>query len=157
MKEILKKLSIQDLEVLKKQSDNDLESNLIYGTILLILYIDRSANLFELISVFNKEKLYFEKNKIKNRRNRLPNLDILIKNADTIVSNLLEESDSSFYFIEKSLNRSDIYRDRMVLNILVEKFYSDEFSELYYSIKNEQCKKFILRIVEELKLKKSNL
>ncbi|MEG0069272.1 hypothetical protein [Cetobacterium sp.] len=151
MKELLKEISAKYIEILKKQSPEDKESNVIYGKILDILKDNPNLNLFGLLDELNKGKTFYEKNKVRNRRDRISNLEILIKNANTMVDNILNEDDESFHFVEKSLNRSDIYRDRMVLNILLDEFYSPELHEVYFTIKNDQCKKFILELVDRLR------
>ena len=38
------------------------------------------------------------------------------------MDNLLEDDEESLRKIERSLNRSDIYRDRMVMNILLDRY-----------------------------------
>ncbi|WP_297595900.1 hypothetical protein [uncultured Cetobacterium sp.] len=151
MKELLKEISTKYIEILKNQSPEDKESNIIYGKILDVLKDKPDLNLFALLDELNKGKTFYEKNKVRNRRDRISNLEILIKNANTMVDNILNEDEESFHFIEKSLNRSDIYRDRMVMNILLDEFYSPEFHEVYFTIKNDQCKKFILELIERLK------
>ncbi|MEG1582561.1 MAG: hypothetical protein RR344_01295 [Cetobacterium sp.] len=151
MKELLKEISTKYIEILKKQSPEDKESNVIYGKILDILKDNPNLNLFGLLDELNKGKTFYEKNKVRNRRDRISNLEILIKNANTMVDNILNEDEDSFHFVEKSLNRSDIYRDRMVLNILLDEFYSPELHEVYFTIKNDQCKKFILELVDRLR------
>ncbi|MBC2851564.1 hypothetical protein H5J22_09195 [Cetobacterium sp. 8H] len=151
MKELLKEISTKYIEILKKQSPEDKESNVIYGKILDILKDNPNLNLFGLLDELNKGKTFYEKNKVRNRRDRISNLEILIKNANTMVDNILNEDDESFHFVEKSLNRSDIYRDRMVLNILLDEFYSPELHEVYFTIKNDQCKKFILELIDRLR------
>ncbi|MGL4971171.1 MAG: hypothetical protein ACRDB6_06825 [Cetobacterium sp.] len=151
MNDILVKISKKYMVTLEKQSPDDKESNVIYGKMLQILEKNPELNLFGLLEELNKGKTFYEKNKVRNRRDRLTNLDIMIKNANTIVDNLLEEDEESFRKIERSLNRSDIYRDRMVMNILLAEFPSAEFHEVYYTIKNDQCKKFLLEVVSELR------
>lgn len=151
MKELLKEISTKYIEILKKQSPEDKESNVIYGKILDILKDNPNLNLFGLLDELNKGKTFYEKNKVRNRRDRISNLEILIKNANTMVDNILNEDEDSFHFVEKSLSRSDIYRDRMVLNILLDEFYSPELHEVYFTIKNDQCKKFILEFVDRLR------
>lgn len=151
MNEILVKISKKYMVALEKQSPEDKESNIIYGKILNILEKNPELNLFGLLEELNKGKKFYEKNKVRNRRDRLTNLDIMIKNANTIVDNLLEEDEESLRRIERSLNRSDIYRDRMAMNILLAEFPSHELHEVYYTIKNDQCKKFLLEVVSEIR------
>ncbi|MGL5638813.1 MAG: hypothetical protein ACRCW7_05670, partial [Cetobacterium sp.] len=146
MNDILIKISKKYMVTLEKQSPEDKESNVIYGKILNILEKNPELNIFGLLGELNKGKTFYEKNKVRNRRDRLTNLDIMIKNANTIVDNLLEEDEESLRRIERSLNRSDIYRDRMVMNILLAEFPSHELHEVYYTIKNDQCKKFLLEV-----------
>lgn len=157
MQEILKKVSDKYIEILKNQTPDSKESNVIYGKILHVLEKNPSLNLFGLLEELNKGKTFYEKNKVRNRRDRLTNLEIIIKNANTIVDNLLEEDNESLKKIERSLNRSDIYRDRMVLNILLSEFPSKELHEVYYTIKNEQCKKFISDIINLIRSKESHV
>ncbi|MGL5377972.1 MAG: hypothetical protein ACRDAT_06760 [Cetobacterium sp.] len=152
MNEILVKISNEYIVTLEKQSPEDKESNVIYGKMLNILERDPELNLFGLIQELNKGTTYYDKNKVRNRRDRLTNLEILIKNANTIVDKLLEDDEEeNLRIIERSLNRSDIYRDRMVMNILLLEFPSNEFREVYYTIKNDQCKKFLFRVLEEIR------
>ena len=154
MNDILIKISEKYMKNLKNQSPEDKESNIIYGKILNILEKDPTVNLFGLLTELNKGKTFYEKNKVRNRRDRLTNLDILIKNANTIVDNLLEDDEESLRKIERSLNRSDIYRDRMVMNILLAEFPSPQFHDVYYTIKNDQCKKFLLEVIDEIRKSK---
>ncbi|MGL4867054.1 MAG: hypothetical protein ACRCZO_07340 [Cetobacterium sp.] len=152
MNEILVKISKEYIVTLEKQSPEDKESNVIYGKMLNILERDPELNLFGLIQELNKGTTYYDKNKVRNRRDRLTNLEILIKNANTIVDKLLEDDEEeNLRIIERSLNRSDIYRDRMVMNILLLEFPSNELREVYYTIKNDQCKKFLFRVLEEIR------
>ncbi|MDX8336174.1 hypothetical protein [Candidatus Cetobacterium colombiensis] len=151
MNDILIKISKKYRENLQGQRPEDKESNIIYGKILNLLEKDPTLNLFGLLTELNKGKTFYEKNKVRNRRDRLTNLDILIKNANTIVDNLLEEDEESLRKVERSLNRGDIYRDRMAMNILLTEFPSPEFHDVYYTIKNDQCKKFLLELVEEIR------
>ena len=151
MNDILIKISEKYIKNLKNQSPEDKESNIIYGKILNILEKNPELNLFGLLTELNKGKTFYEKNKVRNRRDRLTNLEILIKNANTIVDNLLEGDKESLKKVERSLDRSDIYRDRMAINILLTEFPSPALHEVYYTIKNEQCKKFLLEVIEEIK------
>lgn len=151
MNDILIKISEKYIKNLKNQSPEDKESNVIYGKILNILEKNPELNLFGLLTELNKEKTFYEKNKVRNRRDRLTNLEILIKNANTIVDNLLEGDEESLKKVERSLDRSDIYRDRMAINILLTEFPSPALHEVYYTIKNDQCKKFLLEVIEEIK------
>jgi hypothetical protein len=151
MNDILIKISQKYKKNLQGQRPEDKESNIIYGKILNLLEKDPTLNLFGLLTELNKGKTFYEKNKVRNRRDRLTNLDILIKNANTIVDNLLEEDEESLRKVERSLNRGDIYRDRMAMNILLTEFPSPEFHDVYYTIKNDQCKKFLLEVVEEIR------
>lgn len=66
----------------------------------------------------------------------------------------MEDDEESLRKIERSLNRSDIYRDRMVMNILLAEFPSPQFHDVYYTIKNDQCKKFLLEVVDEIRKSK---
>lgn len=151
MNDILIKISEKYIKNLKNQSLEDKESNVIYGKILNILEKNPELNLFGLLTELNKGKTFYEKNKVRNRRDRLTNLEILIKNANTIVDNLLEGDEESLKKVERSLDRSDIYRDRMAINILLTEFPSPALHEVYYTIKNDQCKKFLLEVIEEIK------
>lgn len=151
MNDILIKISEKYIKNLKNQSPEDKESNIIYGRILNILEKNPELNLFGLLTELNKGKTFYEKNKVRNRRDRLTNLEILIKNANTIVDNLLEGDEESLKKVERSLDRSDIYRDRMAINILLTEFPSPALQEVYYTIKNDQCKKFLLEVIEEIK------
>lgn len=151
MNDILIKISEKYIKNLKNQSPEDKESNIIYGKILNILEKNPELNLFGLLTKLNKGKTFYEKNKVRNRRDRLTNLEILIKNANTIVDNLLEGDEESLKKVERSLDRSDIYRDRMAINILLTEFPSPALHEVYYTIKNDQCKKFLLEVIEEIK------
>lgn len=151
MNDILIKISEKYIKNLKNQSPEDKESNIIYGKILNILEKNPELNLFGLLTELNKGKTFYEKNKVRNRRDRLTNLEILIKNANTIVDNLLEGDEESLKKVERSLDRSDIYRDRMAINILLTEFPSPALQEVYYTIKNDQCKKFLLEVIEEIK------
>lgn len=151
MNDILIKISEKYIKNLKNQSPEDKESNVIYGKILNILEKNPELNLFGLLTELNKGKTFYEKNKVRNRRDRLTNLEILIKNANTIVDNLLEGDEESLKKVERSLDRSDIYRDRMAINILLTEFPSPALHEVYYTIKNDQCKKFLLEVIEEIK------
>ncbi len=151
MNDILIKISEKYIKNLKNQSPEDKESNIIYGKILNILEKNPELNLFGLLTELNKGKTFYEKNKVRNRRDRLTNLEILIKNANTIVDNLLEGDEESLKKVERSLDRSDIYRDRMAINILLTEFPSPALHEVYYTIKNDQCKKFLLEVIEEIK------
>ncbi|MGL5000917.1 MAG: hypothetical protein ACRC6J_04265 [Cetobacterium sp.] len=152
MNDILVNISKEYIVALEKQSPEDKESNIIYGKMLNILEKDPTLNLFGLIQELNKGTTYYDKNKVRNRRDRLTNLEILIKNANTIVDKLLEDDEEeNLRIIERSLNRSDIYRDRMVMNILLAEFPSNELREVYYTIKNDQCKKFLFRVLEEIR------
>lgn len=154
MNDILTKISRKYIKNLKEQRPEDKESNIIYGKILNILEKAPTLNLFGLLKELNKGKTFYEKNKVRNRRDRLTNLEILIKNANTVVDNVLAEDEESLRRVERSLNRSDIYRDRMAMNILLLEFPSPEFHEVYYIIKNEQCKKFLLEVIEEIRKNK---
>ncbi|MGL5087889.1 MAG: hypothetical protein ACRC6Z_00280 [Cetobacterium sp.] len=152
MNEILVNISKKYIEALEQQSPEDKESNIIYGKMLNILEKDPALNLFGLIQELNKGTTYYDKNKVRNRRDRLTNLEILIKNANTIVDKLLEDDEEeNLRIIERSLNRSDIYRDRMVMNILLAEFPSNELREVYYTIKNDQCKKFLFEVLLEIR------
>lgn len=151
MNDILIKVSNKYIDILKNQSETDKESNIIYGKILTALEKNPTLNLFALIDELNKGKTFYEKNKVRNRRDRISNIEILIKNANTIVDNLLSGESEDFFSIERSLNRSDIYRDRMVLRILLDEFYSNELHEVFFTIKNDLCKKFILDVLKEVK------
>ncbi|WP_297488782.1 hypothetical protein [uncultured Cetobacterium sp.] len=151
MNDILIKVSNKYIDILKNQSETDKESNIIYGKILRVLGENPTINLFSLIDELNKGKTFYEKNKVRNRRDRISNIEILIKNANTIVDNLLDEDSDNFFSIERSLNRSDIYRDRMVLKILLDEFFSDELHDVYFTIKNDLCKKFLLDVIKEIK------
>lgn len=151
MDDMLVKISEKYIENLKNQSLEDKESNIIYGKILNILEKNPTLNLFGLLTELNKGKTFYEKNKVRNRRDRLTNLDILIKNANTVVDNLLEGDEEGLKIVERSLNRSDIYRDRMVMNILLAEFPSPQFHDIYYTIKNDQCKKFLLEVIQEIR------
>ncbi|MGL5988289.1 hypothetical protein [Cetobacterium sp.] len=152
MNEILVNISKKYIEALEQQSPEDKESNIIYGKMLNILEKDPTLNLFGLIQELNKGTTYYDKNKVRNRRDRLTNLEILIKNANTIVDKLLEDDEEeNLRIIERSLNRSDIYRDRMVMNILLAEFPSNELREVYYTIKNDQCKKFLFEVLLEIR------
>lgn len=151
MNDILIKISEKYIKNLKNQSPEDKESNIIYGKILNILEKNPELNLFGLLTELNKGKTFYEKNKVRNRRDRLTNLEILIKNANTIVDNLLEGDEESLKKVERSLDRADIYRDRMAINILLTEFPSPALHEVYYTIKNDQCKKFLLEVIEEIK------
>ncbi|WP_448819986.1 hypothetical protein [Cetobacterium sp.] len=151
MNDILIKISEKYIKNLKNQSPEDKESNIIYGKILNILEKNPELNLFGLLTELNKGKTFYEKNKVRNRRDRLTNLEILIKNANTIIDNLLEGDEESLKKVERSLDRSDIYRDRMAINILLTEFPSPALQEVYYTIKNDQCKKFLLEVIEEIK------
>lgn len=151
MNDILIKVSNKYKDILKNQSETDKESNIIYGKILRVLDENPTINLFSLVDELNKGKTFYEKNKVRNRRDRISNIEILIKNANTIVDNLLNGESEDFFSIERSLNRSDIYRDRMVLKILLDEFFSDELHDVYFTIKNDLCKKFILDIIKEMK------
>lgn len=151
MDDMLVKISEKYIENLKNQSLEDKESNIIYGKILNILEKNPTLNLFGLLTELNKGKTFYEKNKVRNRRDRLTNLDILIKNANTVVDNLLEGDEEGLKIVERSLNRSDIYRDRMVMNILLAEFPSPQFHAIYYTIKNDQCKKFLLEVIQEIR------
>lgn len=151
MNDILIKVSNKYIDILKNQSETDKESNIIYGKILRVLGENPTINLFSLVDELNKGKTFYEKNKVRNRRDRISNIEILIKNANTIVDNLLDEDSDNFFSIERSLNRSDIYRDRMVLKILLDEFFSDELHDVYFTIKNDLCKKFLLDVIKEIK------
>ena len=151
MNDILIKISEKYIKNLKNQSPEDKESNIIYGKILNILEKNPELNLFGLLTELNKGKTFYEKNKVRNRRDRLTNLEILIKNANTIVDNLLEGDEESLKKVERSWDRADIYRDRMAINILLTEFPSPALHEVYYTIKNDQCKKFLLEVIEEIK------
>nr|WP_307774383.1 hypothetical protein [uncultured Cetobacterium sp.] len=151
MNDILIKVSEKYSNILENQSPEDKESNIIYGKILNILEKDPTLNLFGLLNELNKGKTFYEKNKVRNRRDRLTNLEIIIKNANTIVDNLLSEDEESLRNAERSLNRSDIYRDRMALSILLQEFPSPQLHHVYFIIKNDLCKKFLLDVISEIR------
>lgn len=139
------------LAALPNQSETDRESNEIYGEILSILTKNPNINLYELIALINREGVKFEKNKIRNRRDRITAIHKSLEEANLIVEKLKKADEKSFNEIEEILKVSNIYRNRMVLSLLLEENFTEEFYEVYYGIKSEQCKGFINALIVELK------
>lgn len=150
MENLLIELCSKYTESLKKQSADDRESNIIYGEILEILKKNPTINPYDLLNTLNKGRNPHDKNKVRNRRDRITGVHKILEEANTIVNNLLDGTPESLNKVKELLKTSNIYRNKMVLSILLEEFYSDELNEVYYSIKNDQCKGFINSIIEKL-------
>lgn len=141
LEENLIKLSDKyNYEMLSRLSVEDKESNKIYGAIISILIKKPNLPLYELIDEINRSGDRFEKNRIRNRRDRLTNIHNSIGEAIEIVD-LIDSEDYSA--AEEKLKKANIVRDRMILAILLEENFSEEFFDLYQLIKNDQCRGFL--------------
>ncbi|MGL5056299.1 MAG: hypothetical protein ACRC6A_02870 [Fusobacteriaceae bacterium] len=149
LNETLINLSVKyNFDLLNKSSLEDRESNNIYGQIISILIKKPDINLYELIDAINSSGSRFEKNKIRNRRDRITGIHKSIDEAIEIV-NLIE--DESYEIPEEKLKQINIVRDRMILAILLEENFSEEFLDLYSMIKNDQCRGFLRTLISTLK------
>ncbi|MGL4534547.1 MAG: hypothetical protein ACRC0V_09510 [Fusobacteriaceae bacterium] len=149
LNETLINLSVKyNFDLLNKSSLEDRESNNIYGQIISILIKKPDINLYELIDAINSSGSRFEKNKIRNRRDRITGIHKSIDEAIEIV-NLIE--DESYEIPEEKLKQINIVRDRMILAILLEENFSEEFLDLYNMIKNDQCRGFLRTLISTLK------
>lgn len=149
MEEILLELSSKYLINLEKQSESDKESNKIYGKIIAILIKNPNINMYELVSSINIGEENYEKNKIRNRRDRITGMFKIIEEANQFVTKLLENKIESLEEAKNILKVTNIFRNRVIISLLLDQFFTEEFYDLYYLIKNDQCKGFLEKVINE--------
>ncbi len=149
-REMLAKICLKYIDGIEKQNEEERESNEIYGEILAVLIKNPNLNLYELIEEINRGSINYEKNKIRNRRDRIVGVHKSIKEATEILKLILSGTEKDFEKITTILKENNIYRNRMVLKLLFDEFPSPEMQKVYYGIKNEQCKKIIVELIENI-------